>query len=77
MQQIPPALGAVLEGEPLAQQAFPWVPAGWGVAPHDCPTVLALLEKLPARIDRNDVCSVVTENLARNDALSALVPAMT
>lgn len=74
--KVPTALGEVLEGAPLAQQAFLWLPAGWREALHDCPAVLAQLDKLPARINRNDVCSVVTENLERDDALSAFVPAM-
>jgi hypothetical protein len=76
MQKIPPALSAVLKGEPLPQRAFPWVPAGWRAALHDCPTALAQLDTLPARIDRNDICTVVAENLDRDEVLSAFIPAM-
>ncbi len=48
----------------------------WRAALHDCPKVLEQLDRLPARINRDDVCRVVTENLDRGDALSVFVPAM-
>lgn len=73
---IPSALIALLEDEPTPQESFPWIRQPWLDQMHDRPDVLAILEQLPARVDRQLIRDVVMSELGSGRILPAFVPAM-
>ena len=73
---ISSALIALLEDEPTPQESFPWVRQPWLDQMHDRPEVLATLEQLPDRVDRQMIRDVVMSELGSGRVLSAFVPAM-
>jgi hypothetical protein len=73
---VPPELLTLLEEEPTPQEPFPWVRQPWFDQMQDRPEVLATLEKLPDRVDRQLIRDVVKSELGSGRVLSAFVPAM-
>jgi hypothetical protein len=73
---IPPGLISLLEEEPTPQESFPWVRQPRLDQMHDRLEVLAILEQLPDRVDRQMIRDVVTSELGSGRVLPAFVPAM-
>jgi hypothetical protein len=73
---VPPSLIALLEDEPTSQLSFPWNREPWRLQMHDLPDVLATLDQLPERVDRQIIRDVVLSELDAGRVLSAFVPAM-
>jgi hypothetical protein len=72
----PVPLAEVLRGEPTPQRPFPWNAAKWTNEMHDFSEVLAVLDRLPERVDRETTLDVVQAELAGSAAIPALVAAM-
>jgi len=75
-REMPPTLLAPLIGEPTPQASFPRVRKPWFDHMHDRPEVLAALEQLPDRVDRQIIRDVVASELDAGRVLSAFVSAM-
>ncbi|MFP3578733.1 hypothetical protein SB659_03995 [Arthrobacter sp. SIMBA_036] len=73
---VPPSLVALLEDEPTPQVAFSWNPTPWREQMHNLPEVLATLDQLPEKVDRQLIRDVVLSELDAGRVLSAFVPAM-
>ena len=74
--EVPPRLGEILAKAHEPQRGFSWNAASWKAALGDCPAVLTQLDALPQSVNRDEVCKVVTTNLARRSVLPAFVTAM-
>lgn len=73
---LPASLAAALSAGHTPQRGFSWKPESWSAALVDCPEVVDQLNSLPDRIDRDEVCRVVTANLSLGKVLSAFVTSM-
>lgn len=75
-KDVPPSLIALLEDQPTPQVAFPWDPEPWRAQMRNLPDVMAALDQLPQRVDRQVILDVVLSELDAGRVLSAFVPAM-
>jgi hypothetical protein len=73
---IPKSLVALLEAEPTPQVAFLWDRKPWLEHMRKLPDVLATLEQLPEKVDRQIIRDVVLSELDAGRVLSAFIPAM-
>ena len=73
---IPKSLVALLEAEPTAQVAFPWDRKPWLGHMRKLPDVLATLEQLPEKVDRQIIRDVVLSELDGGRVTSAFVATM-
>ena len=74
--KLPDRLREILAEEQSPQRGFDWNAESWRVALADCPDVLDQLKELPKKINRDEVCRLVTSNLIRGAVLPAFVTAM-
>ena len=74
--ELPDLLREILAEAQAPQRGFDWNPESWRVALADCPDVLDQLNELPKKINRDEVCRIVTSNLKRGAVLPAFVTAM-
>jgi len=74
--KLPDRLREILAEAQAPQRGFGWNPESWRVALADCPDVLDQLNELPKKINRDEVCRIVTSNLKRGAVLPAFVTAM-
>lgn len=73
---VPPSLIPLLAGEQSPQHPFPWRREPWSAQMHDLPEVLATLDQLPDKVDRQSIRRVVLSELEAGRVLSAFVAVM-
>lgn len=74
--EIPPALASLLTATPVLQGTFPWHRGPWQREMHDLPEVLAVLDRLPERVDRDSTRRIVLEELQAGRVVPAFVCVM-
>lgn len=74
--EMPSELAEILAMAPSPQGSFPWHRRPWLEQMHDVPSVLAILESLPDRVDRHSTREVVLSELEAGRILPAFVSAM-
>lgn len=73
---VPPVLAGLLGEPPEPQGSFPWHRSKWQEQMHDLPEVLATIDQLPDRVDRQSTREVVLAELSAGRVLAAFIPAM-
>jgi hypothetical protein len=73
--KIADSLSAVLQRELRPQRAFTWNRSSWQDTLRDSDEILDQLARLPAKVDRDAVRTVVAKNLAGGRPLAAFVAA--
>lgn len=73
---VPLSLEPFLSAEPIKQASFPWGRKAWQQQMHDLPEVLETLDRLPDRVDRENIGRVVLSELGAGRVLCAFIPAM-
>lgn len=69
----PAVLTERLTSPPSLQRGFEWNRSKWGMVVRDLPSASALLDELPAEVDRDTIREVVQSNLDPEHALGAFV----
>ncbi|MFJ4229189.1 hypothetical protein ACIPYV_16630 [Paenarthrobacter nicotinovorans] len=73
---VPHVLAALLGKEPQPQRTFPWRPEPWLELMHDLPQVVAVLQRMPERVDRASTRQLVLEEFEAGRTLAAFAGAM-